>query len=126
MAYVSKEEKVYASSQEEYTHQRFLLALFKKKKTASQTTFSDSNNSLLIVLYRSIAHEFHACARFITKQLRHGSIVYYRIYPYLFPVLVLKIEHSAFGLVLYFKYLDRKRVRIHPIMHSEPCFNYYM
>ena len=60
------------------------------------------------------------------KQLMHGSFVYYRIYPYSLPVSSLKIAHEAFGLVRYFYWLNRKLVRINPIIHSEPFINYYL
>ena len=44
--------------------------------------------------------------------------VHYRMYPYAFPVEVLEIEHQAEGRVLYFKYQDRKQVRINSIIHD--------
>ncbi len=56
-----------------------------------------------------------------TKQLKHGSVVFYRIYPHVSWA----IEHSAPPRVLFCP-LDRKLVWINLIEHSDPCFNYYI
>ena len=69
----------------------FVSHYFLFEKNSKSEIFSDSNN---------LAHEFHACAKFITKQLRHGSVMYYWTYPYSFPVLVLEIEPRALSQVL--------------------------
>ena len=48
------------------------------------------------------------------------------ICPHELPVSLIKIEHSAFGLVFYFCQLDRKLMRTNPMLHTEPYINYYL
>ena len=64
-----------------------------------------------------INNEIHA-QMYKIKQLKHGSFVCYRIYPYLLADSSPKIAHEAFGLVCYFWWLNHKLVRINPIKHT--------
>ena len=57
---------------------------------------------------------------YITKQLIHGSLCNIRFVRTRPPVSWPKIEHSAFGLVLYFWPLDRGLVRTNRMLHADP------